>query len=111
MYVHFREREVAPRHDLEDPRPSPTPAPAQDPAAVLVPLKMIPGGMWRQVGWMDEVRRNICIQPAGFRTQCVWCKAATYRDHQIGEITQKGAYCHDCTAFRARLAEIRAEAA
>jgi DNA-binding XRE family transcriptional regulator len=27
-------------------------------SAPLEPLAMIPGGMWEQVGWWDQVRRN-----------------------------------------------------
>lgn len=58
MFIHPTEREDA-RHDLEDPRPAPADPVAPDPFEPLVPLAMIPGGMWDQVGWWDQVYRNV----------------------------------------------------
>ncbi len=82
-----------------------------DGSRVVEPLAMIPGTMWSQVGWHEEIRRNIFTATRDSSRGCQTvsllrsddCPYNLSRLDQIGRITQDGLVCRNCGAILARV--------
>ncbi len=72
---------------------------------------MIPGTMWSQVGWHEEIRRNIFTATRDSSRSCQTvallrsdeCAFNLSRLGQIGRITQDGLVCRECAAILVRV--------
>lgn len=92
-----------------------SPADAGPDSAFVQLLEMIPGGMWKQVGWDQEVRRNVARSMMvngsfGVRRCHGDCYGNLTAIDQVAAVVQDGLLCPECAAFAARLAELKADA-